>query len=132
MPLTRNLLVTGHYRILQTVTFPEGKIIQVFKSPDECQYKNVSIHTETFYTVSTWPETCIHLSQEFHYLMCCAVPRWGWQLGVYGSPCPHLDSMLKKAPVCLSVDTLGVGKLIGSGSSVLVATSHSADPELCL
>lgn len=65
----------------------------------------------------------------------CAVwmlRRWGRRLGISSSPYPHLDSTLKKAPVCFSTETLGVRKWIGSGFSVLTATSRSTDLDLCL
>ena len=83
------------------------------------------------YTFHLSPNLYCSFSRALHYLMCCAA-MLGVQLGVYGSPCPHLDSTLRKAPVCLSTQTQGARELIGSGSSVLTAASPSADPDLCL
>lgn len=59
-----------------------------------------------------------------------AARRGGIRRAGCGSPCPHLDSTLKKAPVWPSIHALGVRKLIGWVSSVPAATSHSADPDL--
>lgn len=55
----------------------------------------------------TLPETCIYVSRS---VSLPNAQRWGWQPGVCGSPCPHPDSTLKKAPVCPSIDTPGVRK----------------------
>lgn len=59
------------------------------------------------------------------------LPRWGQRLGISGSTCPHLDSVLEESPRLFSTETLGVRKLIGSGFSVPAATSRWADLDLC-
>lgn len=51
----------------------------------------------------------------------------GWQLGVH-----VLTLTASREKLLCAFLPPGVRKLIGSGSSVLAATSPSADPDLCL